>query len=302
MSHPRVAVVVPVYNAIEATTRFLRAFRDVRYPNYSIIIVDDGSTDGTSGVVARGFPEVILLRGSGELWWSGATNAGVVFAQNHGFDFVLTINNDAQMEPTFLDYLVATAESRPRHIVGSRINFLEPSDKVWAVGGYMDWPTGRIFQLHDHGKDEHDVLALRTNPVQVEILTGCGTLVPIACFREVGLYDERWFPQYHGDSEFVLRAARRGYRAVVDLRAVVYNDASHSCGATCATRREVIFARRSTHYWRPMLAIHARYCPWRYRLASITQVYLPFFVGRWAWARTVRRRLLERRAKLARAG
>jgi len=72
--YPRVAVVVPVYNKIELTIRFLESFQQITYPNYSMIIVDDGSRDGTAEILRARFPEVIVLKGDGNLWWSGATN------------------------------------------------------------------------------------------------------------------------------------------------------------------------------------------------------------------------------------
>ena len=147
---PRVAVVVPVFNKLAHTVRFLESFREVRYPAYQMIIVDDGSTDDTAKTLARRFPEVVRLQGDGNLWWSGGTNLGVCYALENGFDYVLTINNDTLVSPHFLRYLVETAETNPRAIVGARINMLEEQTKVWALGGYMDWRHGKIFQLYDH--------------------------------------------------------------------------------------------------------------------------------------------------------
>ena len=89
-----------------------------------------------------------------------------------------------------------------------------------------------VLQLLGYGMEERDVLASAPSPWSVPILTGCGTLVPADCYRQVGLYDDRWFPQYHADSEFVLRASLKGYRAKVDLDAVVWNDARNTSSVT----------------------------------------------------------------------
>jgi GT2 family glycosyltransferase len=268
---PRVAVVVPVFNKVALTVRFLESFANVTYPNYTIIIVDDGSTDSTAQTTRDRFPHVVLLSGEGNLWWSGATNLGVKYALEHSFDYVLTINNDTRVNPDFLSRLVQIAQAHPRTLVGCRINFMEPPTKVWAAGGRMEWDTGIILQLLGYGMPEQDVLAIRPSPWPVPILTGCGTLVPIGCFTEAGLYDAHRFPQYHGDSEFVLRATAKGYQALVDLHAVVWNDARN----TSKVKRglKFFFSRRSPMYWRPILAIHTRYCPREFLFSCLWRQY-----------------------------
>jgi GT2 family glycosyltransferase len=267
MGFPRVAVVVPVFNKVSLTLRFLESFREVRYSNYQIIIVDDGSTDGTSNAIRAQHPEVMLLRGDGNLWWSGATNLGVRHALELGSDSVLTINNDVCVCADFLSYLVQTAQEHPQSLVGSRINYLEDRRRIWAMGAVKHWRSEAIMDLVGHQAHEEDVLPACPNPLAVDVLTGCGTLVPADCYRRIGLYDTRWCPQYHGDSEFALRAGQAGYRALVDVRAVIWNDATNT------GKNANIFFRGSPWYWRPMLAIHLRYCPSRYLLPSLFHYY-----------------------------
>ena len=255
---PPVAVVVPVHNHLPLTLSFLDSFGQVRYPNYLLIVVDDGSTDGTAEAMAKQYPQVVRLQGDGNLWWAGAVNRGVRHALAEGFQYVLTINNDTSVSPDFLDQLVETAERYPRSIVGARINIMDEPERIWAVGGLVQWSSGVLLQLRCCGLREKEVLVTLPDPCPADVLTGCGTLVPTDCYREVGLYDERWLPQYHGDSEFVLRARRRGYQPLVALRAVIWNNAR----VTCTSPN--LFSRRSPWYWRPVFAILFRYCPWRY--------------------------------------
>jgi GT2 family glycosyltransferase len=266
-SDPRVAVVTPVYGRLPLTLRFLESFRQVRYRPVEIVIVDDRSPDGTASHLARHHPEVTVLRGDGHLWWAGGTNLGVRYALARRFDYVLTINNDACVHPDFLNCLVETAEANPRSLVGSRINFLDDPGRVWATGGYTNWEEHFILNLFDNDVPEAEVLARRSNPWPAEFLTGCGTLVPISCYRQIGVYDDRMCPQYHADSEFTLRAGHKGYRILVDLRAVIYNDAAHTC------RLRHLLLRRSPFFWKPLLALHLRYCPARHRLKSLCRQY-----------------------------
>jgi GT2 family glycosyltransferase len=274
---PTVAVVVPVHNRIEATKRFLKSFEAVSYRPYRIFLVDDGSTDSTAAWVRANYPDVVILSGDGNLWWTAATNLGVRRALEEDFDYVLTINNDSIVSPDFLSHLVSTAIRHPSTIVGSCLcRFNEPGT-VWCIGGFVVWSRGLLFSLLQPGRSLLEVRQTQQNPFKVQLLTGCSTLIPAQCFRDTGLYDERWFPQYHADSEFVMRTAAKGYSAVVELQSVVWNDVDLTwCRKGWL---EVAFSKRSPHYWRPILAIHFRYCNPLLIPTSLIRYYVQTFLN-----------------------
>lgn len=273
----RVAVVVPVHNRIEATKRFLTSFESVTYSSYRVFLIDDGCADSTTAWVSTHYPQVVILHGDGNLWWTGATNLGVQKALEEKFDFILTINNDSVVSPDFLTHLVSTSVRYPSTIVGSCLCRLADPNTVWCTGGFVDWSRGLLFSLRQAGKTMSEVRQTPQNPLKVQLLTGCSTLIPAQCFQDVGLYDERWFPQYHADSEFILRASARGYTAVVDLQSVVWNDVD----STWRRRSwlEVLFSKRSPHFWRPILAIHFRYCRTLLIPFSVIRYYVQTFLN-----------------------
>jgi GT2 family glycosyltransferase len=277
---PRVAIVIPVHNNLQRTLRCLESLKRIHYANHSPLVIDDGSSDGTAGVLAERYPQVIVLQGNGNLWWAGATNRGVHYAVQNNYDFILTLNNDTQLDPPFLNYLVEAALKNPRTIVGSRINFLQQPSRIWALGATMRWHKGQIFHLLEHGEEE--TAARLQEPIlrPVETLTGCGTLIPVDCFRETGYYDAQRFPQYHADAEFVLRAAKHGWRALVHLKAVVWNDAANTAANTTTRLIEQLLSRRSAAYLRPILAIHRDYCPPHLLVSSLAKYYGRHFLSR----------------------
>jgi GT2 family glycosyltransferase len=292
---PSVAVVVPVHNKLSLTLRFLESFEQVDYPHYTVIVVDDGSTDGTAEALARLHPRVVRLPGDGRMWWTGGTNCGVRYALRAGYDYVLTINNDTIVSPDFLGRLVATAQAHPRSLVGARINFLDAPRKLWAIGSYAHWHTGIILQGNCHGGMEDDVIPRLDNPSPVQMLTGCGTLVPADCYHEIGLYDERWCPQYHADSEFTLRAQQHGYRILVDIQAVIWNDVDST------SMHKNLFSRRSPWFWRPLVAILWRYCPPGHRLRCLWHHYATtYFYDQYHWGKRQKQRVQARWRRLLR--
>src|SRR5258705_1835881 len=87
-------IIIPVHNRKEFTRNCLYSLERQTRPCHQIIVVDDGSTDGTSEMLAKEFPGVIVLSGDGSLFWTAAINLGVRLALTLGAEYVLTLNND----------------------------------------------------------------------------------------------------------------------------------------------------------------------------------------------------------------
>ena len=269
---PNICVVVVVKNRIEFTKRFLNAFKKSTYKNYEIVLVDDGSTDGTEEMIKKDFPQVILLKGNGNLWWAGGTNKGVKFAIKNNFDYVLTINNDAVVNSKYLENLVKCAIKFPNSLIGSLIT-RNDNNNIWSVGGHLDWNSNLLFKLNFFDESTSKLKGLH-NPYKAEILNGDGTLIPTAVFRKIGLYNAFFTPQYHADSEIVLRAAKHGFDAYVCLDAKLHNEISTIPLIT--TKKDLVFYKKSDYFWRPLLFLYIKYAPVKYYLGFFKQYY-PFF-------------------------
>ncbi len=272
---PLVFAVVPAFNRCEKTLRFLRNFAAIDYPNHRVVIVDDGSTDGTRCSIELNHPDVPVLEGDGNLWWAGGTNLGVEYALAHGADYILTINDDAVMQPDFLTHMVEIGEQNPRYIVGCRLMCQDHRDEIWSVGTTPVLRGGELFRLNFAGQRWNDVKDGLPDPLPVGTLAGNGVLIPRAVFEQVGYYDARQCPQYHADSDLILRARRAGFEPVVSLRSVLYN---HILETPLVTNRiDLIFSRKSDRYWRAVWATVRRNAPFGRRMYLLLRQYSPFF-------------------------
>jgi len=273
--NPLVYVVVPVFNRSETTLRFLKQFETVTYSNHRIVVVDDGSTDGTRSAIELNFPEVTILTGDGNLWWSGGTNRGVKHALQQGADYILTINDDATFEPEFLTRMVETASQDRRFIVGSRLHCEDRPDEIWAIGTEPIFRGGAIYGLNHAGERWSEIRDSLSNPYPVKTMPGNGVLIPRAVFEQAGFYDEEHMPQYHADSDLVLRAAKIGFKPVVALDSVLHN---HICEEALVDNRiDLIFSRKSDRYWKTLWATLRRHAPWGRRTYLLLRQYTPFF-------------------------
>jgi GT2 family glycosyltransferase len=294
-SDPSVWVVTPVHNRRAFTLRFVARFGRLDYANRRLVIVDDGSTDGTAEAIAAEFPRVEVLRGDGSLWWAGATNLGVRHALERGADFILTLNDDATFEGDLIDRLIEAARTDPMRIVGSRQMHADDPDRIKAIG------TTCVFRGYDLLKLNHldaawsAVRETMVDPWPVQTMPGNGVLLPRAVFERVGLYDAAAFPQNHADSDLVLRARAEGFRPVIALGAVVLD---HQRPAMVArSLREAVWSPRSDRYWPALRELLRRYGPAgrmaRWRL--VAWQYAPFLLP--ASAREAVRRWRIRRRR-----
>ena len=212
-------IVVPVHNRKALTERFLDCLAQQTFRNFTVIVVDDGSSDGTSELIRKRFPDVILLRGDGNLWWSGATNMGIRHALRHTSDndALLIINDDLEGDPDYLNRVYNAWQSHPNTLIGSVVVDLNDPDRIFCGGEKL----GRWFAKSRWLNTGKRLSAFSSSHcVNVSLLNGAGTLIPASVFDEIGLYDEKHF-QHGGDTELPIRASNNGYSLIVAYGAVV---------------------------------------------------------------------------------
>ena len=211
---PRTFAIIPAHDGVAQTLRCLGSLqRSSVVP--TAVVVDDGSTDGTADRVLADFPQTVVLRGDGDLWWGGATNRGVEYALAHGADHVLTLNNDGVVAPDAIARLLDTARALPRALVAARRNDLADPDTVCSDG----WSFSR--------RGPHlasPVSAAPGTPTRIDAAGANLLLIPARCFAEVGRFDAAALPQCYCDWDFQLRAARHGWAVYCEPRAVVLVD------------------------------------------------------------------------------
>jgi len=208
---PRVGVIVLNWNGGDDTLACLASLARLDYPAFEVVVVDNGSTDGSVPAVRQRFPEVVLLLNEENLGYTGGNNVGLLHVLDRGLDYALLLNNDTEVAPNFLRVLVGAAEADPAvGVAGPMIYYYDRPEVIWSAGGAIDWRRGRTWMV---GLDEQDTGQFGTQPREVDFVTGCALLVKREVLERVGLLDERFFA-YYEEAEWCVRARRAGFKTL----------------------------------------------------------------------------------------
>ena len=183
-------IVVLNWNGREMTKECIHRLLDMQGDSFEILVVDNGSRDGSVDCLREVFPQVKMIANRWNLGFAAGCNLGMRHALDEKFEYVLLVNNDTAVDPRLLAELLAEAERHPRAgMVSPKIYYSEPSDRIWWAGGiYNPWlgvPEHIGWKRADSGQ--------RDEARAIDWATGCVLLIRCAALRETGLFDEQIF-------------------------------------------------------------------------------------------------------------
>ncbi len=214
MELPLVSVVILNWNGLPYVITCLKSVLASDYPRFLVIVIDNGSTDGSDKAIEMQFPNVLLYKMENNLGYAAGNNIGIVESLNKGCDYILLLNNDTEVPPNMIYSVVSDMLQNPQAgVVGVKIYLLEEPDRFWAVGGVF-----RSNRLHTLGINEHD--HGQYNNVKLDFVFGCGILVKSEVFEKIGLLDTRFF-FYYEDIDLCLRAKKAGFDVLLASEATL---------------------------------------------------------------------------------
>jgi len=217
---PKVAVVLLIWNGWHHTSLCLSSLEQLDYPNFDVVVIDNGSTDDSAARIRETFPWAKLIENDKNLGFAGGCNAGIRYARQQGSDFIWLLNNDTIVDPGALQAMVQKAQANPRiGAVGSGIYFMDEPTRLqcWG-GGYVNFWLGRSGHFLQEVDDD-----------KVEFITGCSLLLSRAAIDEIGALDEGFF-MYWEDVDICFRLRRAGWRLGVAGGSKVWHKGSTAIG------------------------------------------------------------------------
>ncbi|MGB9006384.1 MAG: glycosyltransferase family 2 protein [Candidatus Aminicenantales bacterium] len=224
--HPKVAIIILNWNNYGDTAECLKSVAHIRYPNLEIVLVDNGSRDGSATALKKEFSQYKLLSNPVNLGFAGGNNVGIEFALKAGADYILLLNNDATVSPDFLDVLVEFGQGHEQAgILGPKVFFYNQPGKIWSMGGYFRRAKGSMNTL---GHNQPDSDRFQRN-IEVDYVPGCAILIKRDVFEKIGLLDEDYF-FFAEESDFCLRAKKNGFQVFVVPASRIWHKASQALG------------------------------------------------------------------------
>lgn len=230
----RVAIVIVNYNGLDYTRDCIGSVLKNNYGNFTVILVDNGSTDGSGKELKEYFGgRIVFLRNEKNLGVTGGNNAGISHAVSKKFDRVLFLNNDTVVEPDFLTKLMSAVKNDNRTLAVPKIVcFFDRTRLDHFIGKEFDWLT-----MHPAGYEYYPKEGPKHNiRRQIGVSSTCCLLIPACLISDIGKMDENYF-MYYDDSDFTIQAARAGYGIVYEPSSVIY----HKCNMTTKNKQPSYF-------------------------------------------------------------
>lgn len=219
--YPNVSIIVLNWNGLEDTIECLESIKKITYPNYEIIVVDNGSRGNDAQVIQERSSDYIqLIRNDRNYGYTGGNNIGIRYALDNSLaDYFLILNNDTVVAPDFITQMVKVAESDPSiGIVGPKIYFHNFPNRIQSAGVMTSMWTGRSRMI---GRKQIDTGKFDVQS-EVDYVSGCCLLIKKQLIKKVGLFDESYFC-YCEETDYCFRAERAGYKTIYAPMAKIWH-------------------------------------------------------------------------------
>lgn len=205
MTCPKVTIIILNWNGSTDTIECLESLRHITYPNYEILLVDNGSTDGSVERLKNLYPKIEIIVNGKNLGFAEGNNIAIKRAICKGTDYILLLNNDTVVESEFLGKLVLAAETNQKiGIVGPTVYHYNDPKEIQSNGGKINWYKGTVT---NRTKIENDKIF---NSRKVDFIMGCALLAKGKLFNEIGYLNKNYFA-YWEETDWCVRAQRANY-------------------------------------------------------------------------------------------
>jgi GT2 family glycosyltransferase len=221
---PSVGIIIINWNSFSVTTNCLRSLRFLNYPNFEVIVVDNGSDDDSIIQLKSSYPEITLLKSLKNEGFTGGNNIGLKYGLGQRHDYLMLLNNDTVVTHDLLKILINVIDKNDLiAAIQPKIMYNHDRKIIWNAGGsynsFLSLTSTRGEGQVDNG--QFDV------QIETDWITGCCFLIRSEIVKKIGFLDERYFI-YHEDADWSMKVQELGLKMLYEPKAIIYHDAGMS--------------------------------------------------------------------------
>ncbi|MBF0216057.1 MAG: glycosyltransferase family 2 protein [Candidatus Omnitrophica bacterium] len=265
-------ILLPVHNRKNVTEKFVNSLLAQTYRRFHLVLIDDGSLDGTDRMVKDKVPSCDVIRGKGDWWWAGALQKGYEWVRDNaipGEELILIVNDDTEMDSSFLERGAVAMRGKNNYMIHS-YNTDRITGEALDSGVHVDW-SKLSFRMTD---DDRKINCFSTR----------GVFLSAGDFLKLGGFYPYLLPHCHSDYEFTIRARRSGMRLLLDKELKLYmnegtaEDEKLLKGRERTGRLNDIFSRKNPANPIEGTAFIILACPWPWKLLNIMRIWHRAFI------------------------
>lgn len=243
--NPKVTIIILNWNGLKDTIECLNSLKKINYPNYEVVVVDNGSSNNEAYKIENKFNGFVnVIKNNKNDGFAEGNNIAIkkIFKNNES-KYVLLLNNDTTVNEDFLNKLVNTADINPKIGITSPKILYYYSKNVWFKGGKINWWLGKPYHANTNKGDYTD------------FISGCCMLINSKALNKLDyLFDEKYFC-YFEDADLCERIKKAGYLLKVSQNSTIW----HKVSATAVVeskfsvyhkaRNRIIFMKKNCPKW-----------------------------------------------------
>lgn len=287
---PLIYIVILNWNGRDDTLACLASVERIDYPNFKVIVADNGSSDDSIDAIRQGFPDVQIIKNNANLGFAAGNNSAIACALEAGTEFVFLLNNDTVVDPNILSAFVDATKRKPQGgIFGGKIYYYTERETLWYAGGYWDAHT---LSFSEYGAGEVDKGQFDTL-TETEWVIGCAMFIRADVFRSIGLLEPKFFLN-NEEVDFCSRSQHAGFPCVYVPNARLWHKISASFGGEdsplkeyFSTRNRLLWAERNAKPWlRLRITSKSTWALMRRFILPMVglRVHPPFTAKSWWWS------------------
>lgn len=275
---PHVAVIIINWNGLKDTRDLLDSFKKVKYPNFSLIVVDNGSQINEAEILEKEYKNIFThfkaLRLEKNYGYAEGCDIGVMYAKRKfNPPYFVIMNNDLFVHPDFLTNLVSAAEACDSlGVCAPKIYCYPEKDKVWWQGPYKYHIGWRSYSTGQWGTATLRRQTPKPTAGDVNVVTGCCMLIKSKVIEQIGLLDPRFFLTGLDSVDYSLRAKAKGFKSLCVPSAIMW----HKFGQAAMRRN---WFRQQKDAFKAMVIFYSRHGK-SYKLPSLIFFYILDFLKR----------------------